>query len=108
MAKSRWESSRPTPERIAVAAALTAHGEFKDLVIARRLGISVRTLARWRKLPEYIAAADAIWLIRFIVSSGVQYYQGLPHLGPNERTIDLFLGRQDQSLLVNETEEAVL
>jgi len=46
----------PSPARLALAAKLCYADELTDEAIARRLGISRRTLARWKHRPEFQAA----------------------------------------------------
>jgi hypothetical protein len=45
----------PTPEQIGVAACLWFIDLLPDSVIARQLGITRRTLARWKHRPEFMA-----------------------------------------------------
>ena len=64
--------SQPSTARIVFAAVLCALDEENDEMIAARLGISRRTLARWKRRPEFVAARDAfterisdeIWRVR--------------------------------------------
>ena len=50
----------PSPRRVGLAAALCFLDEEPDERIARRLGIARRTLARWKRRPEYAAAWTAL------------------------------------------------
>jgi hypothetical protein len=50
----------PTPEEVGRAAAWCVRTTEPDTVIARRLGIGRRTLARWKQRPEYRAAVAAL------------------------------------------------
>ena len=56
--RARWRP--PTPEEVGRAAALCYANVGTDEQVARRLGISRRTLARWKKRPEFVAAATAV------------------------------------------------
>ena len=53
-ARRRWRP--PTPEEVGRAAAWCFPDEERDELIARRLGVARRTLARWKRRPEYAAA----------------------------------------------------
>jgi hypothetical protein len=58
---TRQERGRPpTPQEVGEAAAWCVQGGCSQREIARRMGISPRTLARWRQRPEYAAAVAAI------------------------------------------------
>ena len=50
----------PTPQQVGLAAALCYLDEEPDERIARRLGVARRTLARWKRRPEYAAAWAAL------------------------------------------------
>lgn len=50
----------PTPEEVGRAAALCFLDREPDEAIARRLGVARRTLARWKRRPEYAAAWVAL------------------------------------------------
>ena len=50
----------PTPEQVGQAAGLSFLDVESDEQIAAQLGISRRTLARWRARPEYITARVAV------------------------------------------------
>ncbi len=50
----------PSPEQIGKAAGLSFLDMARDEQIATALGISRRTLARWRSRPEYAAARVAV------------------------------------------------
>ncbi|MDP9362881.1 MAG: helix-turn-helix domain-containing protein [Chloroflexota bacterium] len=54
----RWRP--PTLEEVGRAAALCFRNEERDEAIARRLGVSRRTLVRWKRRPEYAAAYHAL------------------------------------------------
>ena len=56
--RARWRP--PTPEEVGRAAALCYANAGTDEQVARRLGISRRTLARWKKRPEFVAASMAV------------------------------------------------
>ena len=59
----RWRP--PTPAEVGLAAALCFLDEEPDERIARRLGIARRTLARWKRRPEIVAAWAALsWFHR--------------------------------------------
>ena len=49
----------PTPHEVGMAAALCYQDRENDTRIARRLGISRRTLVRWKRRPEFVAAVAA-------------------------------------------------
>ena len=49
----------PSPALIGYAALLCVHDAEPDAAIARRLGVSRRTLARWKRRPEFAAARAA-------------------------------------------------
>ena len=50
----------PSPRLVGLAAALCFLDEEPDERVARRLGVARRTLARWKKRPEYAAAWAAL------------------------------------------------
>ena len=50
----------PSPRQVGLAAALCFLDEEPDERIAHRLGIARRTLARWKRRPEYAAAWTAL------------------------------------------------
>ena len=50
----------PSPQQVGLAAALCYLDEEPDERIARRLGVARRTLARWKRRPEYAAAWAAL------------------------------------------------
>ena len=50
--------TQPSTARISLAAVLCALDAENDEAIAARLGISRRTLVRWKKRPEFVAARD--------------------------------------------------
>ena len=50
----------PTPEQLGRAAALCYEDAERDERIAARLGIARRTLARWKRRPEFAAASHAL------------------------------------------------
>ena len=50
----------PTAEEVGRAAALCFHDTVSDEQIARQLGIVRRTLARWKKRPDFAAALAAL------------------------------------------------
>lgn len=56
---STAKNTGPTTAKIAIAAVLCALDEENDESIAVQLGISRRTLVRWKRRPEFIAARDA-------------------------------------------------
>jgi hypothetical protein len=49
----------PTPAMVGKAAGLEALDHWTDEQIARQLGIARRTLARWKRRPEWAAAKVA-------------------------------------------------
>ncbi len=57
-------AQRPTRDTLAMAAALLAEDGWTDEQIARYLGISRRTLARWKMRPEMVLAFDACRLVQ--------------------------------------------
>ncbi len=56
----RGEGQAPDPRTIGRAALLCWHDRYNDEKIARSLGISRRTLARWKHRPEFVAAREAV------------------------------------------------
>lgn len=52
----------PTLDELALAAALCWHNERQHGEVAAALGISRRTLARWKQRPEFEAAYTAVAL----------------------------------------------
>ena len=58
----RGEGQAPDPERIARAAVLCWDDRQTDEKIARSLGVSRRTLARWKHRPEFVSAITAAQL----------------------------------------------
>ena len=53
----------PTPEELGHAAALCWLDAVRDEQIAARLGITRRSLARWKRRPEFQAAYTAAALV---------------------------------------------
>ncbi len=58
----RGEGQAPDPLRIGRAALLCWHDRYNDETIAQTLGISRRTLARWKHRPEFVSASTAAQL----------------------------------------------
>jgi hypothetical protein len=56
----RPPGAEPNPETLGRAAMLCHIDTENDEAIAKRLGISRRTLARWKRRPEFIAAETAL------------------------------------------------
>jgi len=54
----------PTRDTLAMAAVLLAEDGWTDEQIARYLGISRRTLARWKTRPDMVLAFDACRLLQ--------------------------------------------
>ncbi len=54
----------PTLDTLAMAAALLAEDGWTDAQIARYLGISRRTLARWKARPDMVLAFNACRLVQ--------------------------------------------
>ena len=60
---AKWAG--PTPQQVGLVAALCYLDEEPDERIARRLGVARRTLARWKRRPEFVAAWAALsWFHR--------------------------------------------
>lgn len=51
---------KPTPDLRAVAAVLMAADELTDEQIAEKVGVTRRTLTKWRSLPEFAAEVERI------------------------------------------------
>lgn len=60
----------PTSEQLGRAAALCSTRRLSQEVIAQRLGICRRTLARWRMRPEFAAATAA--LVEYLAETKAQ------------------------------------
>ena len=62
----RGRGQGPAPERVGLAAALCFRDAEGDEAIARWLGVARRTLARWKRRPDFAAATAAlrVWVDR--------------------------------------------
>ena len=58
--RRRGRDQGPAPERVGLAAALCYRDAEPDEAIARRLGVARRTLARWKRRPDFAAATAAL------------------------------------------------
>jgi DNA-binding XRE family transcriptional regulator len=79
----------PTSDTLAMAAALLAEDGWTDAQIARYLGISRRTLARWKTRPDMVLAFDACRLLQmraFGRRHGGQYWRA--EYGPKSPAFD--------------------
>lgn len=58
--RRRVRNQGPAPELVGLAAALCFRDAESDELIARRLGIARRTLARWKRRRDFAAATAAL------------------------------------------------
>ena len=76
IAESLKAGAPPPAEAVGIVALLTfADGETDEL-IGKRLGVSRRTISRWKTRPEYAAASAAvrvIWDLQMLARSGYDF-----------------------------------
>jgi hypothetical protein len=75
-ARERVEYRPPTPEEVGTAAALCWLADRNEGEVTRALGITRRTLARWKHRPEFVAAflaARLAWEHEFRHRNAVEY-----------------------------------
>lgn len=59
----RSHARGPDRQALVLAAAVTAEGHYPERVIAEALGISRRTLVRWKSRPDVRLALDVQYLL---------------------------------------------